>query len=80
MLVLLFLAPLFKFTPLVALSAIIIVAMIGLIEIHELKRLFKVDKFDFIVCMAAFIGVLMFTMVIGLCVSVRILPKKNSKV
>lgn len=77
MLVLLFLAPLFKFTPLVALSAIIIVAMIGLIEIHEFKRLFKVDKFDFIVCMAAFIGVLMFTMVIGLSVSVRIIPKKK---
>ncbi|KAJ1689451.1 hypothetical protein LUZ63_013606 [Rhynchospora breviuscula] len=70
MLVLLFLAPLFKYTPLVALSAIIIVAMIGLIEIHEFKRLFKVDKFDFIVCMAAFIGVVMFTMVIGLSVSV----------
>ncbi|KAF3328405.1 sulfate transporter 3.5 [Carex littledalei] len=70
MLVLLFLAPLFKFTPLVALSTIIIVAMIGLIEIHEFKRLFKVDKFDFIVCMSAFIGVLMFTMVIGLSVSV----------
>jgi sulfate transporter 3 len=77
MLVLLFLAPLFKYTPLVALSAIIIVAMIGLIEIHEFKRLFKVDKFDFIVCMAAFIGVLMFTMVIGLSVSVRTIPNTS---
>jgi sulfate transporter 3 len=77
MLVLLFLAPLFKYTPLVALSAIIIVAMIGLIEIHEFRRLFKVDKFDFIVCMAAFIGVLMFTMVIGLSVSVRTVPNTS---
>ncbi|XP_072994540.1 probable sulfate transporter 3.5 [Typha latifolia] len=70
MLVLLFLAPLFKYTPLVALSAIIIVAMIGLIEIKEFRHLFKVDKFDFCICMAAFLGVVLFTMVIGLGVSV----------
>ncbi|KAJ3695046.1 hypothetical protein LUZ60_000423 [Juncus effusus] len=70
MFVLLFLAPLFKFTPLVSLSAIIIVAMIGLIEIHEFKKLWKVDKFDFCICMAAFLGVVFFTMVIGLSVSI----------
>lgn len=70
MLVLLFLAPLFEHTPLVALSAIIIVAMIGLIEYEEIHHLFKVDKFDFCICMAAFLGVVLFNMVAGLASSV----------
>ncbi|KAL6845047.1 hypothetical protein ACP4OV_024542 [Aristida adscensionis] len=70
MLVLLFLAPLFKYTPLVALSAIIIVAMIGLIKIKEFRHLYRVDKFDFFICMVAFLGVIFFTMVIGLSASV----------
>lgn len=72
MLVLLFLAPLFEHTPLVALSAIIIVAMIGLIEYEEIHHLFRVDKFDFCICMAAFLGVVLFNMVAGLASSVRI--------
>ncbi|KAJ0985598.1 hypothetical protein J5N97_003954 [Dioscorea zingiberensis] len=70
MLVLLFLAPLFKYTPLVALAAIIIVAMIGLLEFEEMVHLFKVDKFDFCVCMAAFLGVPFLTMLEGLMLSV----------
>ncbi|KAK3165287.1 hypothetical protein QOZ80_1AG0031300 [Eleusine coracana subsp. coracana] len=70
MLVLLFLAPLFKYTPLVALSAIIIVAMVGLIKVKEFCHLYKVDKFDFFICMVAFVGVVFFTMVIGLSASV----------
>lgn len=72
MLVLLFLAPLFKYTPLVALSAIIIVAMVGLIKVKEFCHLYKVDKFDFFICMVAFVGVVFFTMVIGLSASVSI--------
>ncbi|KAL6615945.1 hypothetical protein ACP70R_038215 [Stipagrostis hirtigluma subsp. patula] len=70
MLVLLFLAPLFKYTPLVALSAIIVVAMLGLIKVKEFRHLYKVDKFDFIICMVAFVGVVFFTMVIGLGASI----------
>ncbi|URE06915.1 STAS domain, partial [Musa troglodytarum] len=70
MLVLLFLAPLFKYTPLVALSAIIAVAMIGLIEYEEAYRLFKVDKFDFLICMSAFFGVIFYSMTAGLLISV----------
>ncbi|KAK8913978.1 putative sulfate transporter 3.5 [Platanthera zijinensis] len=66
LLVLLFLAPLFKYTPLVALSAIIVVAMLGLIELREMQHLFKVDKFDFCVCMAAFLGVIFVGMEVGL--------------
>ncbi|KAJ0971281.1 hypothetical protein J5N97_019240 [Dioscorea zingiberensis] len=71
MLVLLFLAPLFKYTPLVALAAIIIVAMIGLIEFEEMHRLFKVDKFDFCVCMVALFGVSFLSMLKGIMLSVR---------
>ncbi|PUZ55026.1 hypothetical protein GQ55_5G179500 [Panicum hallii var. hallii] len=70
MLVLLFLAPLFKYTPLVALSSIIVVAMIGLIKVKEFLHLYRVDKFDFCICMAAFVGVVFFTMVIGLGASI----------
>lgn len=71
MLTLLFLAPLFSYTPLGALSAIILVAMFGLIEYEEAYRLFKVDKFDFVICMAAFFGVAFISMDIGLLMSVR---------
>lgn len=70
MMVLLLLTPLFKYTPLVALAAIIIVAMLGLIELHEMKHLFKVDKFDFCICMAAFLGVVFVDMEVGLILSV----------
>jgi sulfate transporter 3 len=72
MLVLLFLAPLFKYTPLVALSSIIVVAMIGLVKVKEFCHLYKVDKFDFCICMVAFLGVVFFTMVAGLSASVSI--------
>ncbi|CAM0882436.1 unnamed protein product [Alopecurus aequalis] len=72
LMVLLFLAPLFKYTPLVALSSIIVVAMIGLIKVKEFVHLYKIDKFDFCICMVAFVGVVFFTMVIGLSASVRV--------
>ena len=72
MLVLLLLAPFFKYTPLVVLSAIIIVAMIGLIEYEEIYHQFKVDKYDFVICMIAFLGVAFSEMKIGIMASVRI--------
>lgn len=65
-----FLAPLFGFTPLVALSAIITAAMVGLINYEEAIYLFKVDKFDFVICMSAFLGVALISMDIGLMISV----------
>ena len=68
-----FIAPLFGHTPLVALSAIIISAMIGLMDFPEFVHLFKVDKFDFVVCMAAFLGVAFLSMDIGLMMSVSAL-------
>ncbi|KAI4380040.1 hypothetical protein MLD38_006270 [Melastoma candidum] len=70
MLVLLFLAPLFSYTPIVALSAIIMAAMFGLIEYEEAYRLYKVDKFDFVICMGGFFGVTFVSMDVGLFISV----------
>ncbi|KAH0937218.1 hypothetical protein HID58_004679, partial [Brassica napus] len=70
MLVLLFLAPVFSYTPLVALAAIIMSAMLGLIDYEEMYHLFKVDKFDFVVCMSAFFGVSFISMDYGLIISV----------
>lgn len=71
-LTLLLLAPLFSYTPLVALSAIIMSAMLGLIKYEEAFHLFKIDKFDFVVCMAAFFGVVFVSMDVGLMLSVSI--------
>ncbi|OUZ99901.1 STAS domain [Macleaya cordata] len=70
MLTLLFLAPLFSYTPLVALSAILMSSMFGLIKYEEAYRLFKVDKFDFCICMTAFVGIIFFSMDVGLMLSV----------
>lgn len=70
MLTLLFLAPVFSFTPLVALSAIIISAMLGLIDYQKAYHLYKTDKFDFTICMAAFFGVTFVSMDTGLMLSV----------
>ncbi|KAL0681337.1 hypothetical protein Bca4012_048184 [Brassica carinata] len=70
MLVLLFLAPVFSYTPLVALASIIMSAMLGLIDYEEMYHLFKVDKFDFLVCMSAFFGVSFISMDYGLIISV----------
>ncbi|KAL3532429.1 hypothetical protein ACH5RR_005950 [Cinchona calisaya] len=70
MLTLLFLAPLFSYTPLVALSAIIMSAMFGLVDYEKVYHLYKTDKFDFIICMAAFFGVVFISMDMGLLLSV----------
>ncbi|KAG5051801.1 hypothetical protein AAZX31_02G138700 [Glycine max] len=72
MLTLLFLTPLFHYTPLVVLSAIIVSAMLGLIDYEAAIHLFKVDKFDFVVCMSAYIGVVFGSVEIGLVIAIVI--------
>ncbi|XP_052157675.1 probable sulfate transporter 3.4 [Oryza glaberrima] len=69
---LLFLMPLFHYTPNVILSAIIITAVIGLIDVRGAARLWKVDKLDFLACMAAFLGVLLVSVQMGLAIAVGI--------
>ncbi|KAM7527215.1 hypothetical protein LguiB_030625 [Lonicera macranthoides] len=70
MITLLFLTPLFHYTPLVVLSSIIVAAMLGLIDYQAALHLWSIDKFDFLVCMAAYIGVIFFSVEIGLVVAV----------
>ncbi|KAJ1405175.1 sulfate anion transporter, conserved site [Sesbania bispinosa] len=72
MLTLLFLTPLFYYTPLVVLSAIIVSAMLGLIDYQAAIHLWKIDKFDFVVCMSAYIGVVFGSVEIGLVIAVAI--------
>ncbi|KAK7355839.1 hypothetical protein VNO80_15101 [Phaseolus coccineus] len=72
MLTLLFLTPLFHYTPLVVLSAIIVSAMLGLIDYQAAIHLWKIDKFDFVVCMSAYIGVVFGSVEIGLVIAVAI--------
>ncbi|GLU07587.1 hypothetical protein SLE2022_245410 [Rubroshorea leprosula] len=72
MITLLFLTPLFHYTPLVVLSSIIIAAMLGLVDYEAAIHLWKVDKFDFIVCMGAYVGVVFGSVEIGLVIAVVI--------
>jgi sulfate transporter 3 len=70
MVTLLFLTPLFHYTPLVVLSSIIISAMLGLLDYEAAIHLWTVDKFDFIVCISAYAGVVFASVEIGLVIAV----------
>ncbi|KAL3507857.1 hypothetical protein ACH5RR_033239 [Cinchona calisaya] len=70
MITLLFFTPLFHYTPLLVLSSIIIAAMIGFVDYEFAIHLWKIDKFDFTVCLSAFIGVVFGSVTIGLVISV----------
>src|ERR1044072_5691104 len=72
MLTLLFLTPLFYYTPLVVLAAIIVSAMLGLIDYQAAIHLWKIDKFDFVVCVSAYFGVVFGSVQIGLVIAVCI--------
>ncbi|XP_051152253.1 probable sulfate transporter 3.4 isoform X2 [Andrographis paniculata] len=69
---LLFLMPLFRYTPDLILAAIIITAVIGLIDYRAAYRLWKVDKLDFVACLCSFLGVLFISVPIGLAIAVGI--------
>lgn len=70
MITLLFLMPLFLYTPNAVLGAIIISAVVGLIDIPAAYLIWKIDKFDFIVCICAFLGVLFISVQQGLAIAV----------
>ncbi|WOK95633.1 hypothetical protein Cni_G04340 [Canna indica] len=72
MITLLLLTPLFHYTPLVVLSAIIIAAMLGLIDYEAAFHLWHVDKVDFCVCLGAYLGVVFGSVEIGLVIAVGI--------
>ncbi|CAN4122238.1 unnamed protein product [Withania somnifera] len=64
------LTKLLYYTPLAILASIIISALPGLINISEACHIWKVDKTDFVVCIAAFLGVLFGSVEIGLLIAV----------
>jgi len=70
MITLLFLTPLFHYTPLVVLASIIIAAMLGLIDYEAAVHLWHVDKVDFCVCIGAYLGVVFGSVEIGLVLAV----------
>ncbi|KAF5191832.1 Sulfate transporter 1.1 [Thalictrum thalictroides] len=69
---LLFLMPLFYYTPNVILGAIIVTAVIGLIDYQAALKLWRVDKLDFVACLCAFFGVLFISVQIGLVIAVGV--------
>ncbi|OIT05290.1 PREDICTED: probable sulfate transporter 3.4 [Nicotiana attenuata] len=69
---LLFLMPLFHYTPNLILAAIIITAVIGLIDYQAAFRLWKVDKLDFVACLSSFFGVLFISVPLGLAIAVGV--------
>ena len=68
---LLFLAPLFSDLPKAVLGAVIIDAVVfGMIDVRELRRLYRVTRFDFWVAVAAIVGVLSVGVLAGVVVGV----------
>jgi SulP family sulfate permease len=68
---LLILAPLFSDLPKAVLGAVIIDAVVfGMIDVRELRRLYRVTRFDFWVAVAAIIGVLSVGVLAGVVVGV----------
>lgn len=66
---LLFLTGLLKNLPMVILASIVLVAIRGLVDIKEMKRLFKVNRFDFIIAMTALVNVIIFGILEGVLIA-----------
>lgn len=66
-----FITPLFKYTPNAILAAIIISAVAGLLDFEAAIQIWKIDKFDFLACVGAFLGVVFSSVEIGLLIAVR---------
>jgi sulfate permease, SulP family len=68
---LLVLAPLFSDLPKAVLAAIIVDAVVfGMIDVGELRRLYRVTRFDFWIAVAAIIGVLSAGVIVGVVIGV----------
>ena len=68
---LIFLAPLFSDLPKAVLGAVIIDAVVfGMIDVRELRRLYRVTRFDFWVAVAAIVGVLSAGVLAGVVIGV----------
>ncbi|GMY11312.1 sulfate transporter 2.1-like [Fagus crenata] len=60
------------YTPIAILASIILSALPGLIDLHEAYNIWKIDKLDFLTCIAAFFVVLFVSVEIGLLAAVGI--------
>ena len=70
-LTLLFLAPMFSYLPEAVLGAIIIEAVVmGMMDVPEMKRIFRVKRFEFLAAMAALLGVMTFGILQGVVIGV----------
>ncbi|CAK9324277.1 unnamed protein product [Citrullus colocynthis] len=65
-------AKLLYFTPNAILASIILSALPGLIDLHKAYNIWKIDKLDFLACLAAFLGVLFLSVEFGLLLSLVI--------
>ena len=65
---LVFLTGLLKNLPYMILASIVLVAIGGLVDITEMKRLFRVNKFDFIIAMTALLSVIIFGILQGVLI------------
>jgi len=72
-LTLLFLAPMFSALPEAVLGAIIIEAVVmGMMDVGEMKRIYKIKPFEFLAAMAALLGVMTFGILQGVVIGVAL--------
>ena len=65
-------ADLLKHVPTAALAAVVISSAIGLFEVNDLKRLFKIQQWEFWLSMVCFAGVAVFGAIEGVAIAVVI--------
>ena len=70
LLTMLFLAGLFENLPSAALGAIVIDSMIGLMALEPIRRLYTVDRADFVFALAAMLGLLFLGIIAGVLIGV----------
>jgi high affinity sulfate transporter 1 len=69
-LVALFLTPVFQNLPEATLAAIVIVAIWGMMNVFEMKRLYRLNRTDFWLALVALLAVLFFEVLVGLAIAV----------
>jgi high affinity sulfate transporter 1 len=71
-LLLLFAPQLLRYLPHTALAAVVIAAAIGLIEISDLRRIYRIQRWEFWLSMACFVGVAVFGVIPGIALAIII--------
>ncbi len=65
-----FLSPLFKNLPNAVLGAVVIVAVLGLMDVHEMRRYWAWRRTDFVIALVAMIAVVLTSVLTGLAIAV----------